>query len=47
VLPFRTVGADRRIALDDLLDDRERRDQERMQSIAELTRLSQELGLYE
>jgi excisionase family DNA binding protein len=45
-IPFHTVGTHRYIGLDNLLAYSERRDRERRQDIAELTRLSQELGLY-
>lgn len=46
-IPFIKVGAHRRIRLDDLMEYKERRDAERDKALAELTQLSQDLGLYD
>lgn len=45
-MPFTKVGTHRRIRFSDLLDYKKRRDAERVQGLAELTQLSQELGMY-
>ncbi|MGH2485024.1 MAG: helix-turn-helix domain-containing protein, partial [Ktedonobacterales bacterium] len=45
-IPFTKTGAHRRIRLDDLLRYKAVRDVERKQALDELTRLSQEMGLY-
>jgi excisionase family DNA binding protein len=46
-LPFFKLGTHRRIRLDDLMEYRKRRDEERERGLAELTQLSQEYGLYD
>ena len=46
-IPFTRVGRHRRVRLDDVLVYRERRDTERLDALKDLTRLSQELGLYD
>lgn len=46
-IPFIKVGSHRRIRLEDLLEYKERRDDERDKALAELTQLSQDLGLYD
>lgn len=46
-LPSHRVGTHRRVALADLLAYKRRRDFERRRGLDELTKLSQELGLYE
>jgi excisionase family DNA binding protein len=46
-IPFIKIGAHRRIRLDDLMEYKERRDAERDKALAELTQLSQDLGLYD
>lgn len=46
-IPFIKVGVHRRISLDDLMEYKERRDAERDKALAELTQLSQDLGLYD
>ncbi len=45
-IPFTRTGSHRRVRLTDLLEYRRRRDAERREALAELTRLSQEAGLY-
>ncbi len=45
-IPFQRVGTHRRIRFNDLLQYRTRRDEERRQKLAHVTRLSQKLGLY-
>jgi excisionase family DNA binding protein len=45
-IPFIKVGTHRRIRLEDLMEYKERRDAERDKALAELTQLSQDLGLY-
>lgn len=47
VLPFRMVGTHRRIRFTDLMTYKQIRDRECDKGLAELTRLSQELGLYD
>ena len=44
-IPFSMVGTHRRIAYDDLMAYRQRRDEERRRTLRELSRLSQQLGL--
>lgn len=44
-IPFVMVGTHRRIALEDVLAYKQRRDAERKQSLARLSQLSQEYGL--
>jgi excisionase family DNA binding protein len=46
-IPFTMVGTHRRIALPHLLDYKRRRDAIRREGLRELTRLSQEWGLYD
>lgn len=46
-IPFHKVGAHRRIAFDDLMSYKRRRERERQRGFAELAELSQQLGLYE
>jgi excisionase family DNA binding protein len=46
-IPFIKIGAHRRIRLDDLIEYKERRDAEQDKALAELTQLSQDLGLYD
>jgi excisionase family DNA binding protein len=46
-LPYTRTGTHRRIRLDDLLAYRERRDVTRRRALDEITRLSDDLGLYE
>lgn len=46
-IPHHKVGTHRRIAFDDLMDYKRRRDRERDAGFDELAELSQELGLYE
>jgi excisionase family DNA binding protein len=46
-IPFIKIGAHRRIRLDDLMEYKERRDTEQDKALAELTQLSQDLGLYD
>lgn len=46
-IPYTKVGTHRRIHLNDLMEYKKRRDEEREKALAELTRLSQELGLYD
>src|SRR5260370_10410635 len=46
-IPFIKIGAHRRIRLDDLMEYKERRDAEQDKALAELTQLSQDLGLYD
>jgi len=45
-IPFELPGRHRRIRLDDLLDYRDRRRTARMESLDELVRQTEELGLY-
>jgi excisionase family DNA binding protein len=45
-IPFTKTGSHRRVRLTDLLEYKRRRDAERREALAELTRLSQEAGLY-
>lgn len=46
-IPFKMVGTHRRISFEDLMAYKRTRDAERKQGLAELTQLSQELGLYD
>lgn len=46
-IPFTKVGTHRRIAFGDLAAYKEVRDQQRREALTELTRLSEELGLYD
>jgi excisionase family DNA binding protein len=46
-IPSHKVGTHRRVALDDVMAYRRKRDVERREGLAELTQLSQELGLYD
>jgi excisionase family DNA binding protein len=46
-IPFSKTGTHRRIRLDDVLAYKERKKSERRASLSELTRLSQESGLYD
>lgn len=46
-LPYHRVGTHRRIKFGDLMSYKRRRDRERRHDLDELTRLSQESGLYE
>lgn len=46
-LPFHYVGSHRRIRLTDLLVYKRQRNAQRREALQELTRLSQELGLYD
>ncbi len=45
-IPFAKTGTHRRIRVDDLMEYKKRRDAERRRGMAELTQMSQELGLY-
>jgi excisionase family DNA binding protein len=45
-LAYHKTGTHRRLKLEDVLEYRRRRDSERMQSLAELSRMTQELGGY-
>lgn len=45
-IPYHKVGTHRRIALGDLMDYKRRRYEERRRGLDELTRMSQEMGLY-
>jgi excisionase family DNA binding protein len=46
-IPFIKVGTHRRVRFSDLMEYKKRRDDERKPGLAELTQLSQELGLYD
>jgi excisionase family DNA binding protein len=46
-IPFIKVGTHRRVLFDDLMEYKKQRDTKRRQGLAELTQLSQELGLYD
>ncbi len=46
-IPFTKVGTHRRIRYSDLMRYKSHRDREREQKLAELTQMSQELGLYD
>lgn len=45
-IPYTKVGSHRRIQIDDLLEYKNRRRQERREAIEEIVRISEELGLY-
>jgi excisionase family DNA binding protein len=45
-IPFTKTGTHRRIQFSDLMEYKKHRDSERRKGLAELTQLSQELGLY-
>jgi excisionase family DNA binding protein len=45
-IPFTLVGTHRRIHFDDLMEYKNKRDAERREGLARLTKKSQELGLY-
>lgn len=46
-IPYHRAGSHRRVVLEDLLVYKKRRDQERLEDLDEITRISDELGLYE
>ena len=46
-IPYRMIGRRRQIAVDDLLSYKRADDAKRRQAADDLTRLSEELGLYE
>ncbi len=46
-IPFHYTGTHRRIRFGDLMDYKQIRDQKRRKGLAQLTRMSQELGLYQ
>lgn len=46
-IPYRRVGTHRRIQFGDLMAYKHQRDQERRSGLRQLTRMSQQLGLYE
>jgi excisionase family DNA binding protein len=46
-IPFIKVGTHRRVLFNDLMEYKKQRDTKRRQGLAELTQLSQELGLYD
>ncbi|MDQ6662015.1 MAG: excisionase family DNA-binding protein [Chloroflexota bacterium] len=46
-IPFVKVGTHRRIKFSDLIEYKKYRDKDRQQGFAELSQLSQELGMYE
>lgn len=46
-LPFSKVGTHRRIQFEDLMEYKKKRDVERRKLLAEITQLSQEMGLYD
>ena len=46
-IPFIKTGTHRRIRFSDLMEYKKHRDEERERGLAELTQLSQELGLYD
>lgn len=46
-IPFAKTGAHRRILFTDLMEYKARRDTERRRGLAELTQLSQDIGLYD
>jgi excisionase family DNA binding protein len=46
-IPFTKTGTHRRVRFSDLMEYKKYRDSERRKGLAELTQLSQELGLYE
>jgi excisionase family DNA binding protein len=46
-IPFYLVGSHRRVRFVDLMDYKKKRDKKRKSSLQEITRLSEELGLYD
>lgn len=46
-LPYHRVGTHRRVVLEDLLVYKEKRDRERQEALDEITRTSDDLGLYD
>lgn len=46
-IPFHLVGSHRRVRFVDLMDYKKTRDKKRKSSLQEITRLSEELGLYD
>lgn len=46
-IPYHRVGSHRRVILEDLLAYKEKRDRERLAALDEVTRISNELGLYD
>jgi excisionase family DNA binding protein len=46
-LPYHYVGTHRRVVLEDLLVYKEKRDRERLEALDEITRASDDLGLYD
>jgi excisionase family DNA binding protein len=46
-IPYHRAGSHRRVVLEDLLVYKERRDRERHDALDEITRISDELGLYD
>lgn len=46
-IPYHRVGSHRRVVLEELLVYKERRDRERLEGLDEITRISDELGLYD
>ncbi len=44
-IPYYRAGSHRRVVLEDLLVYKERRDQERLEALDEITRISDDLGL--
>lgn len=46
-LPFHRAGTHRRVVLEDLLVYKEGRDRERLEALDDITRVSDELGLYD
>lgn len=46
-VPYHCAGSHRRVVLEDLLVYKERRDRERLEALDEITRISDELGLYD
>lgn len=47
MIPFTRTGAQRRVALGDVLAYRDRRDRERRQALAQMVREAEDLGLYD
>lgn len=46
-IPFSSVGTHRRVHVNDVLEYKKRRSKEQEEALGELTRLSQEMGLYD
>ncbi|MGI8649666.1 MAG: excisionase family DNA-binding protein [Rubrobacter sp.] len=46
-IPYHRAGSHRRVVLEDLLVYKERRDRESLEALDEVTRISEELGLYD